>query len=153
MYLGIKKINSASGFSLIELMIVVVITAILATLAYPSYNNYVVKSRRTDAQAVLIEAAHFMERFYTENNRYDQDTAGNATALPAALSESPRDGGAKYYDIVLQASSASTYTLRARPKNGQTGDGFMEITNTCSKAWDSDDSGAVSASEQTWAEH
>ena len=124
------------GFSLIELMIVVVIIAILSTIAYPSYQDNLTRARRADAQAVLMEAAQFMERFYTENNRYDQDTGGTAVAIPAQLAESPRDSGTKFYDIVVQAADQSTYTLRATPKNGQAGDGFMEITNTFAKAWD-----------------
>ena len=145
--------GAASGFSLMELMIVVAIVAILGSIAYPSYLNQVAQSRRTDAQAVLIEAAQFMERFYTENNRYDQAPGGTAVALPAQLRESPRDGGTKSYDITVQASTASTYTLRATPKNGQTGDGFIQITNTFAKGWDSDNSGTLSVSEQTWSKH
>ena len=141
------------GFSLIELMIVVAIVAILGSIAYPSYLNQVTKSRRTDAQAVLMEAAQFMERFYTENNRYDQDSGGTAVALPAALRESPRDSGTKSYDIAVQASTASTYTLRATPKNAQTGDGFLQITNTFAKGWDSDNGGSLSTAEQTWSQH
>ena len=147
---GQRKIG---GFSLMELMIVVAIVAILGSIAYPSYLNQVTKSRRTDAQAVLMEAAQFMERFYTENNRYDQDTGGTAVALPAQLQESPRDGGTKSYDITVQASTASTYTLRATPKNGQAGDGFLQVTNTFAKGWDSDSSGALSTTEQTWSQH
>ena len=142
-----------TGFSLIELMIVVAIVAILGSIAYPSYLNQVTQARRTDAQAVLMEAAQFMERFYTENNRYDQDTGGVAVALPAPLQESPRDSGTKSYDIVVQVSTASTYTLRAMPKNGQAGNGFLEITNTFAKGWDSDNSGSLSAAEQTWSQH
>jgi type IV pilus assembly protein PilE len=143
----------ARGFSLIELMIVVVIVAILGSIAYPSYLNQVTQFRRADAQAVLMEAAQFMERFYTENNRYDQDSGGTAVALPAPLRESPRDSGTKSYDISVQASTASTYTLRATPKNAQTGDGFLQITNTFAKGWDSDNGGSLSAAEQTWSQH
>ena len=148
-----KPVQKSRGFSLIELMIVVVIVAILGSIAYPSYLNQVTQSRRADAQAVLMEAAQFMERFYTENNRYDRDTAGTAVALPAQLQESPRDSGTKSYDITVQASSASTYTLRATPKNGQAGDGFLQLTNTFAKGWDADNSGALSAAEQTWSQH
>ena len=140
-----------AGFSLLELMITLVIIGIITSIAYPSYQNHMTNARRTDAQAVLMEAAQFMERFYTENNRYDQDTGGTAVALPAQLRESPRDGGAKSYDIVIQASTASTFTLRATPKNVQAGDGFLEITNTFAKAWDADDSGSAGVGESTWS--
>ena len=141
------------GFSLIELMIVVAIVAILGAVAYPSYMDSITDARRTDAQAVLMEAAQYMERFYTENNRYDEDTGGTAVALPAQLAESPRDSGAKFYDLTVQASSRSTYTLRATPKNGQSGDGFLEITNTFVKAWDSNNNGSLTDAERTWSQH
>lgn len=144
--------KSAAGFSLLELMIAVVIVGIITSIAYPSYQNHMTSARRTDAQSVLMEAAQFMERFYTENNRYDQDTGGTAVALPAELTEALRDAGTKAYDITVQASAASTFTLRATPKNMQAGDGFIEITNTFAKAWDRNNSGAITAGENSWAD-
>lgn len=141
------------GISLIELMVALVIVAIISSVAYPSYQSHMAGTRRADAQAVLMEAAQYMERFYTENNRYDQDTSGTAVALPAQLAESPRDVGLKSYDIAVQASTASTYTLRATPKNNQTGDGFLELTNSFTKAWDGDNSGAIGAGESTWSNY
>ena len=141
------------GMSLIELMVALVIIAIISSVAYPSYQSHMAGARRADAQAVLMEAAQYMERFYTENNRYDEDTGGTAVALPAQLAESPRDSGAKFYDLTVQASTRSTYTLRATPKNGQAGDGFLEITNTFVKAWDSDNSGSLVDAERTWSQH
>ena len=151
-----KKQTSSSGqkgFSLIELMIVVAILAILGAIAYPSYMDSITDARRTDAQTVLMEAAQYMERFYTENNRYDEDTGGTAVALPAQLAESPRDSGAKYYDLAVQASTRSTYTLRATPKNAQAGDGFLEITNIFVKAWDSNNNGSLTDAERSWRQH
>ena len=145
--------SQQNGFSLIELMIVVAIVGILGGLAYPSYMDSITDARRTDAQAVLMEAAQYMERFYTENNRYDEDTGGTAVALPAQLAESPKDSGAKFYDLSVQASTRSTYTLRATPKNGQAGDGFLEITNTFVKAWDSNNNSSLTDAERTWRQH
>ena len=141
------------GMSLIELMVALVIIAIISSVAYPSYQSHMAGARRADAQAVLIEAAAFMERFYTENNRYDQDTGGTAVALPAQLAESPRDTGTKAYDIVVQASTASSFTLRATPKNMQAGDGFLEITNTFAKAWDSNNNGTIGSGDASWAQY
>jgi type IV pilus assembly protein PilE len=142
-----------TGLSLIELMVALVIIAIVSSVAYPSYQSQMAATRRADAQAVLIEAAQYMERFYTENNRYDQDTLGTAVALPAQLTESPRDAGTKSYDIAVQASTASTYTLRATPKNNQAGDGFLELTNSFTKSWDADNSGTIGAGESTWSKY
>lgn len=97
------------GFTLIELMIVVAIVAILASIMLPAYQDQVRKSRRADAKAVLTELSGFMERFYASNGRYDQDGAGNAVALP--FNQSPREGR-KYYNLTV-AAAADTYTLTA----------------------------------------
>ena len=60
---GKKQVRAAGrGFTLIELMIVVAIVAILAAIAYPSYREHVVKSRRATAQSCLLEMAQFEAR-------------------------------------------------------------------------------------------
>ena len=114
------KAHKNKGVTLIELMIVVVIIAILAAIAYPSYQEHITKARRVDAQGVLMEAAQFMERHHTANYRYHQDLAGAAVTLPNDLLESPKDPGTKYYDMAIQTVTASAYTLVASPK-GTTG--------------------------------
>lgn len=125
------------GFTLIELVVVVAIIAILAAIAYPSYQDSVRKARRADARAVLLEAAQFMERFYTENFCYSKrKTAtgcdGTGVALPTALQAAPKDGDQKYYNVTLNSLTATTYTLQAAPTGAQTGDscGTLTLTNT-----------------------
>src|SRR5258705_11108197 len=79
------------GFTLIELMIRVAIIAVLSAIAYPSYRESVAKSRRSDAQAVLVQGNQWMERFYAENYAYNKNTAGTAvtdsTLLGARFSQ------------------------------------------------------------------
>lgn len=116
------------GFTLIEVMIVVAIMGILAAVAYPSYQEQVRKGRRADGQAVLMEAAQFMERYYTENMRYDRDLAGSGVALPTGLREAPKEGATKHYDVSLQAVGPQAYTLRAVPKGVQASDGCGTMT-------------------------
>jgi len=60
----------SSGFTLIELMIVVGILGVLAAIAYPNYTEYVQRSNRSEGQALLNDAAASQERFFAQNNRY-----------------------------------------------------------------------------------
>ena len=118
------------GFTLTEILIVVAIMGILAAIAYPSYQDSVRKSRRADARAVLLEAAQFMERRYTENL-----TAGYAgVALPANLTVSPSGSaaGSQYYDITVTNLAQNTFTLNAAPTGAQSSDkcGTLTLTNT-----------------------
>lgn len=119
----------ARGFTLIELMIVVAIVAILASIAYPSYQESVRKSRRAEAGAVLLEGAQFMERFFTVNSRYHQTRAGVGVALPTALTHSPKDGGTVRYNIDFTVLGANSFTLRATPVDADANCGILTITH------------------------
>lgn len=126
-------VSRSGGFTLIELMIVVVVIGILAAIAYPSYQEHVRKARRADAQTALLELAQFMERHYTANGKYL--TAANAApGLP--FSAAPKDGTTKYYDLSFSgAPTASSYTLSAVPKGAMAGDtcGTLTLSNTGAK--------------------
>lgn len=125
--------RTTAGFTLLEMMITVAIIGIIAAIAFPSYQNYVRKARRADAITLMLENAQFMERFYTENGRYDQTLTGTPVAL--AYMSSPKEGGNKYYDFGLEGLDSESFTIRASPKDGQANDecGILILKSTGSK--------------------
>ena len=110
----------ARGFTLVELMIILVIAAILITIAVPSYRRYVLRSQRIDATMALTRIQAAQEKYFLQYNRYAPDL----TPLPPAglaLSD-VSDGG--YYDIGLNRPDAMSYNAKATPRagSGQTDD-------------------------------
>lgn len=102
------------GFSLVELMIVIVIIGILAAIAMPSYQNYLIKANRSQAKIGLMDIAARLENYYTQNNTYVGATLSNIGGQTASS-----DGN---YTFSLPAPSATAYTIQAIPQNAQTSD-------------------------------
>ncbi len=113
-----RRFRPLHGFTLIELMIVVAIVAILAAVALPAYTSYVARAKRADARVQLLQAAQFMQRFYTANDQYLYDRSGNnvSTRIPANLARSPADGD-QVYSLTASATT-SDYTLTMAPLSG-----------------------------------
>jgi type IV pilus assembly protein PilE len=102
-----------SGFTLIEVAVTMMIMAALAAIAIANYAGYVRQGQRSDAKAQLLQTAQWMERFRSENHRYDRSLAGTPTALPASLVRSPGSGVA-LYSIALTSVSPTAYVLTAQ---------------------------------------
>jgi len=96
------------GVTLLELMIVVVIVGILATIAYPSYQQFIARAKRNEAKAALLQIAQNQERFYLQNNTYTTDM----TQL-----DFPIAGGyitdTDSYSITVTAADANDFTAVA----------------------------------------
>ena len=143
----IELCGRENGFTLIALMIVVVIVGVLTAIALPSYQNYVLRTNRTAAQADLLAAAQAMEKYYSVNYTYAGAVAG--TTFP---NEAPTDAKVKRYDIAFTGTpDPNQYVIRATPKGAQLGDGFLEITNLGVRRWDKNGDNAIGSGEDDWS--
>jgi type IV pilus assembly protein PilE len=113
--------SDRGGFTLIELIVVVAIVAILAAIAYPAYTRHVLKTNRRAATACLMEMAQWMERFYTTNMRYDQDTDGSAVTLPTLTCSNDLSGRFSF-DFDSGEPSPTTYRIVATAQGAQVDD-------------------------------
>jgi len=120
------------GFTLIELMIVVVIIAILAAIAVPAYGRYAYRARRPDGQQLLLQIANAEERYYSTNNQY-----GSLATTPGLGYNDPAISEKGYYQVAVVVSAdpagnaSAAFTATATPISSQAKDacGPLAITN------------------------
>ena len=111
----------SSGVTLVELMVVVVVIAVLMSIAVPSYRQYSVRANRAEAQWVLLKVAAAQEQFYLQNNTYATNAQlllgpPNGLGLGSAVTES------QTYQVSIDAANALGFTASAQAIGGQAND-------------------------------
>lgn len=123
--------RAVRGFTLVELMVVVAVIGVLAAIAYPNYQDYLIKSRINEATAGLSDLRVKMEQFFQDNRTYvGANAAGAVTQVPT---------NTKFFDFsytttcggATSSLSATGYTIRACGKSSMSGFEYtVNETNT-----------------------
>ena len=118
-----SKHTGRHGFTLIELMITLIVIAILAAVALPSYRQYIARGHRAEAKAALLQVAQWMERANTSNGEYP--TGQPTLVMLQALKP-------QHYTLSLPTSTASGFTVLATRADVMLGDpcGDLMLTHT-----------------------
>jgi type IV pilus assembly protein PilE len=112
-------VRKASGFTLIELMIVVAIIGILLAVAFPSYKEYVKRGKRADAKAYLLQVATKQQQYFMDARQY-----ANQTTLTTTLGVAPSTSVSSNYTLTVTAAGGPppSFTATLVPQGGMSGD-------------------------------
>jgi type IV pilus assembly protein PilE len=134
----INNTRTMQGFTLVEMMIVVTVIGILAAIVYPSYQEYVLRSNRSEGMAFLNDAAARQERFLSQNNAF----ATTAAQLGYSTSSSPTG----LYTLGVSATAATSYSLTATPSRTDAKCGVLSLNQMGTKG----KTGTASAVADCW---
>jgi len=122
----------SNGFTLVEMMVVVAIAGIIFAIAYPSYQDHVIATKRADGMAAMVSLQQAMERYRAANYDYNVTSVDDVFA-----NQVPVDGGAAYYSLTAEPTDGGAgYLLTATPVGSLAGkDNPLTVTHTGARTW------------------
>lgn len=148
--------KTQTGFTLIELMITVAIIGIITSIAYPSYQGFIVSTNRGVAQADLMSLAAAMERHKAASFSYKAAADSAADIGKPAIFHQHSPSAERYdkrkYDLYISEASGGAYLIEAIPVLGtsQVGNGKVAFYSDGRRAWDTNNNGSFSTTEYCW---
>jgi type IV pilus assembly protein PilE len=148
--------KTQTGFTLIELMITVAIIGIITSIAYPSYQGFIVSTNRGVAQADLMSLAAAMERHKAASFSYKAAADSAADIGKPAIFHQHSPSAERYdkrkYDLYISEVSGGAYLIEAIPVLGtsQVGNGKVAFYSDGRRAWDTNNNGSFSTTEYCW---
>src|SRR5688572_16251397 len=129
-----NQMRQQQGFTLIELMIVVIVVSILASIAIPSYLEQSRKGRRADAVQAVGDLQLKLESWRAENPSYAQ-------CAECVSGDYPTAPPTTHYDVAVSGADVDGYTITATRAGKQEGDrcGDLTATRGGKPTWDGDD--------------
>ena len=137
------------GFTLIEVLIAVAIVGILAMIAYPSYTQYVIKTKRVDVQSKMMEISQKLTQYKAANGNF---TGATITDNNIYGSNAFPQTGDTTYTFTLNIPNANSWTLTAEPANSSTqdGNGWICLNNQGQKYWVKGSTTCVLSATSNW---
>jgi type IV pilus assembly protein PilE len=124
--------SRVAGVTLVELMVAVVIVAVLAAIAYPSYRNFTAKGNRAAAQAFMMDVANREKQYLLDARQYI--AVANNSAFSGALNVSVPSEVSKFYQVsVGTAATPPSFTVTATAQGTQVSDGDLQLTSDGTK--------------------